>query len=207
MTYTVAGEEFTGAYFLADGIYPDYPYLVKSVAEPVSQQEKMFAKVQEGLRKDVERGFGRMLAKWHILAGAAKSWSLQHLTEIWLTCFILHNMTIRDNERAKLQKEKKAAARAATAAALRLPLLPEPIEIPHPPPTSLDPDLDKTDDDADYTEGLNRGFAALRVGQHKGRDFDGVMQAIETMENTGTCILLKKKLIEHVWTFKGEEFA
>ena len=80
MTYSVAGEEFTGAYFLADGIYPDFPYLVKSVAEPVTQQEKLFATVQEGCRKDVERAFGRMLAKWHVLAGAARSWSLKHVT-------------------------------------------------------------------------------------------------------------------------------
>ena len=163
---------------------------MKSVAEPVTQQEKLFATVQEGCRKDVERAFGRMLAKWHVLAGAARSWSLNRLTEIWLTCFILHNMTIRDDERAKLAKEKKHAARAAAAAALRVPLTHEPIEVPHPPPTPLDPDLDKTDDDRDFLEGLNRGFAALRVGEQKGRDFDGVMDAIARMENKRTCILL-----------------
>ena len=207
MTYTIAGEEFTGAYFLADGIYPDFPYLVKSVAEPVTQQEKLFATVQEGCRKDVERAFGRMLAKWHVLAGAARSWSLNRLTEIWLTCFILHNMTIRDDERAKLAKEKKHAARAAAAAALRVPLTHEPIEVPHPPPTPLDPDLDKTDDDRDFLEGLNRGFAALRVGEQKGRDFDGVMDAIARMENKGTCILLNFFLLEHVWMCKGQDKA
>ena len=207
MTYSVAGEEFTGAYFLADGIYPDFPYLVKSVAEPVTQQEKLFATVQEGCRKDVERAFGRMLAKWHVLAGAARSWSLKHVTDIWLTCFILHNMTIRDDEKAKLAKAAKDAARAAKAAALRVPIVPEPIEVPHPPPTPLDPDLDQTDDDNDYLEGLSRGFAALRVGEHKGRNFDGVMDAIAQMENKGTCILLKKKLIEHVWISKGQDIA
>ena len=79
MKYMVAGEEFTGAYFLAEGIYPDFPYLVKTVAEPITAQEKLFSKVQEGYRKDVERAFGRMLAKWHVLPGAARSWSLQHL--------------------------------------------------------------------------------------------------------------------------------
>ena len=167
----------------------------------------MFAKVQEGCRKDVERAFGRMLVKWHILAGAAKSWSLQHLTDIWLTCFISHNMTIRDKEKAKAEKERKAAAWAAVAAALCVPVGLEPIEVPHPPPTAKDPDLDKTDDEVDYVEGLNRGFAALRVGEHKGRNFDGVMDAIAQMENKGTCILLKKKLIEHVWMCKGKDVA
>ena len=93
MTYTVGDEEFTGAYFLADGIYPGFPYLVKTVAQPITMP---FAKVQEGCRKDVERAFSRMLAKWHVLAGAAKTWSPQNLSDIWLTCFILHNMTLRD---------------------------------------------------------------------------------------------------------------
>lgn len=210
MKYTVAGEVFQGAYFLADGIYPDFPYLMKTVAEPITREEKLFAKVQEGCRKDVERAFGRLLSKWHVLAGAGRSWSLQHLKDIWLTCIILHNMTIRDQARAKAEKEAKAAARAAdvaAAAARCVTLEPEEVEAPHPPPSRKDPDLDATDDNEDYIAGLGRGFAALRVGEHEGRDFDGVMEALAQMENKGTCILLRKKLIEHIWITKGKDIA
>ena len=61
-------QEYTGAYFLADGIYPDFPYLVKSILEPLTDKENNFAKVQEACRKDVERAFGRLLSKWHIFS-------------------------------------------------------------------------------------------------------------------------------------------
>ena len=71
--YTIGGTEFQGAFFLADGIYPPYAYLMKTISNPATAKEKLFAKCQEGCRKDVERAFGRLLSKWHILAVACKS--------------------------------------------------------------------------------------------------------------------------------------
>ena len=207
MEFLVGDEKLIGAYCLADGIYPDVPFLLKSVAEPITEQEKLFATVQEACRKDVERAFGRMLAKWHILAGAARSWSLKHLTEIWLCCFILHNMTIRDQQRAAKEEEEKMAARAAKAAALLVPNVPEEEEVPHPPPTSEDPDLDATDDEVDYVEGIEQGFATLRVGAFQGRNFDGVMDALDQMEDKEECASRKRKIIEHVWMTRGKSSA
>ena len=80
--YNIGGKEFVGAYFLADGIYPDFPYLVKSIPEPLTLREKNFARAQESRRKDVERAFARLLAKWHILATAGRSHKLKHLKSI-----------------------------------------------------------------------------------------------------------------------------
>ena len=97
--FVILDEEFTGAYFLADGIYPGYALFMKSVGHPRTRKEKLFAKFQEGCRKDVERAFGRMLAKWHILGSAARSWYLVYLKRVWRACFILHNMTIRDSQK------------------------------------------------------------------------------------------------------------
>lgn len=109
--FTVMGEEFTGAYFLADAIYPDNSYMVKSLQAPRTEKEKYFAEQQEAKRKDVERSFARLLSKWHILAGSARTWDIEYLKKIWLTCFILHNMTLKDQEFAKSEeKVKKAAA-------------------------------------------------------------------------------------------------
>ena len=79
--------------------------------------------------------------------------------------------------------------------------------VPAPPLHVSDPDLDKIDDNTDYLEGLDRGFAALRVGEHKRRNFDGVIDALDQMEDKGTCILLRKKLIEHVWVAFGKGVA
>ena len=80
------------------GIYPNYAFLMKSISNPGTEKEKLFAKSQEGCRKDVERAFGRLLSKWHILDVACKSWFLKNVCRIWKACFILHNMTLRDNQ-------------------------------------------------------------------------------------------------------------
>ena len=96
--YTVGDTEFEGTYFLADGIYPNYAYLMKTISNPTNPKEKLFAKNKEGRRKDVKRAFGRLLCKCHILNVASRPWLLGNVKKIWRACFILHNMTIRDND-------------------------------------------------------------------------------------------------------------
>ena len=94
--FSLDGEEFTGAYLLADGIYPPFPYLMKTISMPIDVKQRLFAKMQEGFRKDVERAFGRLHAKWHILKFPGMCNKVEHLNAIWLCCIILHNMTLRD---------------------------------------------------------------------------------------------------------------
>ena len=79
--YTIGDTKFQGAFFLGDGIYPNYAFLMKSISNPGTEKEKLFAKSQEGCRKDVERAFGRLLSKWHILDVACKSWFLKNKRE------------------------------------------------------------------------------------------------------------------------------
>ena len=71
--FFIGAIEHTGAYFLADGIYPDYAYLMKTYSSPATPAERFFAKKQEGVRKDVERAFGRMMVKWGITALASRT--------------------------------------------------------------------------------------------------------------------------------------
>ena len=96
--YYIGGVKFTGAFFLADGIYPPSAYFMKTIGEPSTEAEQHFARMQEGCRKDVERAFGRLLSKWHILDRAARTWFLPNIKVIWKGCFILHNITLRDNQ-------------------------------------------------------------------------------------------------------------
>ena len=58
--YTIRDTEFEGAFFLADGIHPNYAFHMKTISELASAREKIFAKCQEGCTKDVERAFGRL---------------------------------------------------------------------------------------------------------------------------------------------------
>ena len=97
--YTIGGTEFEGAFFLGDGIYPNYAYLMRTIPHPRNPKEKLFTKQQEAMRKDVERAFGRLLIKWHILNVAAKSWFLDNVKKIWRTCF--SSKSLSDAPRAR----------------------------------------------------------------------------------------------------------
>ncbi|KAI7942656.1 hypothetical protein MJO28_012683 [Puccinia striiformis f. sp. tritici] len=52
--------------------------------------------MQEALRKDVERAFGVLQARFAIVAQPARGWTRRKLNRIMLTCIILHNMIVED---------------------------------------------------------------------------------------------------------------
>ena len=94
----------TGASLLADGIYPHWAYLMGTLSSPVTDKEKVFAKMQEAVRKEVERAFGRLHSKWHILKFPAMARKLEHLKDMWECCIILHNMTLKDQKTKRLER-------------------------------------------------------------------------------------------------------
>ncbi|KAL6275750.1 hypothetical protein ACE6H2_019351 [Prunus campanulata] len=49
-----------------------------------------------GYRKDVERCFGILQARWAIIRGAARLFDEEVLRSIMMTCIILHNMIVED---------------------------------------------------------------------------------------------------------------
>ncbi|XP_021834060.1 uncharacterized protein LOC110773849 [Prunus avium] len=63
ITYQVNNTVYQTGYYLADGIYPRWTTFVKSIPNPRSQKQKLFATYQEKYRKDVERCFGILQAR------------------------------------------------------------------------------------------------------------------------------------------------
>ena len=57
VNYSINGDDYTMRYYLADDIYPQWSTLVKTIPRPLGAKRKLFAKVQEAYRKDVERAF------------------------------------------------------------------------------------------------------------------------------------------------------
>jgi hypothetical protein len=94
--FSVNGNTYSLGYYLADGIYPEWATLVKSISAPISNKQKVFAAQQEACRKDVERAFGVLQAKWEILHGPARLWKQKTLNSIMRACVILHNVVIDD---------------------------------------------------------------------------------------------------------------
>ncbi|KAL3701160.1 hypothetical protein R1sor_019182 [Riccia sorocarpa] len=96
--YEVNGREYNRLYLLTDGIYPNWSVFVKTIHEPQGEKRCHFAKMQEAVRKDVERCFGVLQARFAIVSNPCRYWDQQQVKEIMLTCVVLHNMIVEDEQ-------------------------------------------------------------------------------------------------------------
>ena len=55
--YVVNDRTYNMGYYLADGIYPEWQIMMKTIPSPQNEKQIWFAKRQESRRKDVEWGF------------------------------------------------------------------------------------------------------------------------------------------------------
>lgn len=81
-------------YFLGDGIYPRWAIFVLPNRVAVDDKERYFSERQESTRKDVERFFGCLQGRFHILRGERHEWSDDFIVLITEVCVILHNMIV-----------------------------------------------------------------------------------------------------------------
>ncbi|XP_048633777.1 putative nuclease HARBI1 [Brassica napus] len=96
--YVVNGHMYNLAYYLTDGIYPNWSTFIQSISLPQGPKAELFAKLQESTRKDVERAFGVLQARFAIVKNPALSWDQQQIGMTMRACIILHNMIV-ENER------------------------------------------------------------------------------------------------------------
>ena len=94
--YVIQGKEYDMDYYLADDIYPKWSTLVQTIRDPRSPQKEYFARKHESCRKDVERAFGVLQARFAIVVEPSRFWRKEVLHDIITTCIILHNMIIED---------------------------------------------------------------------------------------------------------------
>lgn len=96
VSFYVNGVEYNQAYLLVDGIYPEWSMFISTVHSPQTEKLSHFARCQEGARKDVERAFGVLQARFEIIKRPARSWFESNLTNILMACVVLHNMILED---------------------------------------------------------------------------------------------------------------
>ncbi|CAN7000722.1 unnamed protein product, partial [Brassica rapa subsp. trilocularis] len=96
--FHVNGREYDLAYYLADGIYPKWATFIQSIRLPQGPKHCLFAKRQEFVRKDVERAFGVLQARFAVVRNPSNLWDKNKLGNIMRACIILHNMIV-ENER------------------------------------------------------------------------------------------------------------
>ena len=96
--FTVNHHQHSVAYWLADGIYPNYACFVKTLPNATTRMQKLFVTAQESKRKDIERAFGILQARFHILTSGCRLWDRRAIDTVMRACVILHNLVI-DYER------------------------------------------------------------------------------------------------------------
>ena len=87
-------------------------YTQKTIAEPHSKSEAAYAAKQESIRKDVERAFGILQARFAIVRMPSRLWSVEDMGMIMKCCIILHNMVVED-ERHSYKLNNLITARQA----------------------------------------------------------------------------------------------
>jgi hypothetical protein len=85
-------------YYLANGIYPEWAGFVKTIRYPMEVKTQHFATQQEGARKDIESAFGVLQSRFAVIRGPAYGWDRAQLNDIMMTCIILHNMIVEDEQ-------------------------------------------------------------------------------------------------------------
>uniref|UniRef100_A0A0D3BEJ6 Myb-like domain-containing protein n=1 Tax=Brassica oleracea var. oleracea TaxID=109376 RepID=A0A0D3BEJ6_BRAOL len=92
----VNGTEYHLGYYLTAGIYPKWATFVQSIRLPQGEKNSLFAKTQEAVRKDVERAFGVLQARFAVVKNPSKLWDKDKIANIMRACIILHNMVVED---------------------------------------------------------------------------------------------------------------
>uniref|UniRef100_A0A0D3ACX6 DDE Tnp4 domain-containing protein n=1 Tax=Brassica oleracea var. oleracea TaxID=109376 RepID=A0A0D3ACX6_BRAOL len=86
-----------------DGIYPKWATFVQSIPLPQGPKVSLFATHQEAVRKDVERAFGVLQARFAIVKNQALLWDKIKIGKIMRACIILHNMIVEDERNGYTQ--------------------------------------------------------------------------------------------------------
>jgi hypothetical protein len=102
-SFELRGVTYKRGYYLGDGIYPEYSTLVKGFTEPIGDRRKVYTQHHSAARKDIERAFGILKSKWHIIDNPARSWHQDKIANVMRGCIILHNMILEDNSMAICQ--------------------------------------------------------------------------------------------------------
>lgn len=76
------GHQYSLAYYLAYGIYPNWATFAKSISLPQSAKHKLFAKNQESPWKDIEQAFGVLKAQFGIISNTSCD-VRKYLEKLW----------------------------------------------------------------------------------------------------------------------------
>ncbi|XP_021716643.1 protein ALP1-like [Chenopodium quinoa] len=175
--FTVNDHEYNLGYYLADGIYPKWATFIQGITLPQLQKDKLFADKQAAARKDVERAFGVLQARFAVLRQPFLAFNEDILCDIMKACIIMHNMIVED--------ERHNYARAEV---LRRYYEQDRPQITRPTTSA--------------TVNNNEPFE-FNVGRPPNVDFDTFVHRRMSLRDRDTHVQLKADLVEHIWQKYG----
>ena len=66
--------------------------------EPITQKKKVLSEAQEAARRDVQRDFGVLRTRFHIISQPGRALSMDVMPDIVTRCSVLHNMGVEERE-------------------------------------------------------------------------------------------------------------
>ena len=105
VNFYVNGRKYNLAYYLTDGIYPKWATFIQSIRLPQGAKNSLFAQTQESVRKDVERVFGVLQARFAVVRNPSNLWDKNKISNIMRACLILHNMIVQDERNSNTLEE------------------------------------------------------------------------------------------------------
>ncbi|XP_056692144.1 protein ALP1-like [Spinacia oleracea] len=96
INFQVNENEYNMGYYLRDGIFPNWATFIQGFTRPQLQKHKLFADRQAHVRKDVERAFGVLQARFAIIRQPSLDYDEDILSDIMKACLIMHNMIVED---------------------------------------------------------------------------------------------------------------
>lgn len=109
--YTLNGRRRTVPYYLVDGIYPRYAFFAAAYETPTTVQQRTYNRLQEAVRKDVERLFAVLTARFHVALHPARYGTVAQLRTTANAAAILHIMMVELRRDAFLGRRRSAEAR------------------------------------------------------------------------------------------------
>jgi len=110
MPYTINGRTTTLPCYLVDGIYPRFAFLMSPHPQQALVEQKTFNRLQEAIRKDVERLLGVLMQRFHVALHPGRYRKVSKLVTTYQAICILHNMCEESRRGQFLGRRRRSAA-------------------------------------------------------------------------------------------------
>jgi len=107
-SYTLNGTTRTLPYYFVAGIYPRYAFLMSPHPMPSTEEHKVFNRLQEAVREDVERLCGVLTQRFHIVLHPGRYRSVTTLVLTFKAICILHNTGVENCREGFLSRRRRA---------------------------------------------------------------------------------------------------